>query len=125
MLRSSRPLVHDRLAADEVVSVNVREQAGPGNARHELVRAALAQAWRAGAGGPGKTGIEGNFTLQSTLLALGLQGSAETHEIEPELRRLRRSKDDDELKLIRASIHAIEAAYAAARLAIRPRRQRA
>ncbi len=67
-----------------------------------------------------RLGIEATRSSPALLDALGAGDPARLHDIEPDLHRLRRRKDPDELALLRRAIAASEAMYARAREIIAP-----
>jgi Xaa-Pro aminopeptidase len=69
---------------------------------------------------PSRLGMEASRTAPTLLEALGLSNLSHLFDLDPELHRLRRHKDPDELALIRHAIAATEAMYARARDIIAP-----
>jgi Xaa-Pro aminopeptidase len=98
--------------------------------RHATLRpdrvAAAAQALgdavsrQANSGDIGRTAVEFSRCGVTMLAALGITDLAKVTDIEPDLRRIRRQKEPDELNMIRHAIRCTDAMYRTAREAIEP-----
>lgn len=112
----------EEVAADRIVTFEAQWHA---TLRQERAAAAAqtlgdALAGQANPVAAGRTAVEFSRCGVTLLAALGINDLAKLTDIEPELRRIRRRKEADELNMIRHAIRCTDAMYRAAREAIEP-----
>ena len=106
----------EQAAATEVRSYEAKWQSTLRNDQREAASRVLGD-WLAARQRPARVGVEFSACPPHVTRLLG---AAELFDIDPDLLRLRRRKDPDELALLRRAIAATGAMYAAARGMIRP-----
>ncbi len=112
----------EEIAADRVVVFEAQRHATLRQERIAAAAQALGDALsdQAYSGPTPRTAVEFSRCGVTTLAALGLTDLAKVADIEPDLRRIRRRKEPDELNMIRHAIRCTDAMYRAARQAIEP-----
>ena len=110
--------IPDDAAADEVVTFPAQRLATL--RQDQPVAAAEALARATGPVGTQKLGVEGSALGPALCRSLGVRSVELLSDVEPDLHRLRRKKEADELAMIRHAVTATEAMYAAAREVIAP-----
>ena len=110
------------IAADRVVVFEAQRHATLRNDRAAAAAETLGDAL-SGQANPGaavRTAVEFSRCDVTMLAALGINDLAKLTDIEPDLRRIRRRKEADELNMIRHAIRCTDAMYRTAREAIEP-----